>query len=99
MNPISKRRVLDFIEKYPAASVSLLAWYKAVQKCPARDLPSLKETFGAVDYVRPNYYVFNVGGNKYRVIAEINFDRQKMFIRHICTHEEYDEWTRKNRGK
>lgn len=99
MRVLSKPTITEFCKKHTAASSSLLPWYKLAMKCKASDLEILKETFASVDYVRPRHYVFNIGGNNYRVIAEINFVLQKMFIRHICTHEEYDEWTRKNRGK
>jgi mRNA interferase HigB len=38
------------------------------------------------------YYVFDIGGNKYRVITAIHFDQQKLFVRHVFTHKEYDKW-------
>lgn len=82
-----------------AAKSSLQTWYTLALKCKAEDPERLKQTFGTVDYVPPKFYVFDVGGNNYRVVAAIHFERQKMFIRHVFTHKEYDEWTRKNRRK
>jgi mRNA interferase HigB len=99
MRVISKTALDEFFDQHPAAKSSIQAWYTLALKCQADDLASLKKTFGTVDYVPPQYYIFDVGGNNYRVIAAIHFDRQKLFIRHVLTHKEYDEWTRKNRKR
>jgi len=99
MRVISKTPIEEFIDKHSAAENPLLTWYTLARKCQADDLASLKMTFGSVDYVSPKFYVFNVGGNNFRIVATIHFDRQTMFIRHVGTHKEYDEWTRKNRRK
>ena len=40
-----------------------------------------------------DFYVFDIGGNKYRVIAAIHFNRQMLFIRYVFTHAEYDQWS------
>ena len=48
----------------------------------------VKQAFNTADYVAP-YIVFDIGGNKYRLIAEINFGRRVLFIRRIMTHKEY----------
>ncbi|MBN3724021.1 type II toxin-antitoxin system HigB family toxin [Burkholderia sp. Ac-20379] len=99
MRVISKTAVDEFIAKHPVTKSSLQIWYTLALKCKADDLASLKKTFGTVDYVPACFYVFNVGGNKCRVVAAIHFDRQKLFIRHVLTHKEYDAWTGKNRKK
>jgi len=39
-----------------------------------------------------NYYVFDIGGNKYRIVAAIHFDHQKLYVLHVYTHKEYDKW-------
>ena len=99
MRVLSKQAVDEFNRKHPAARSSLLTWYTLARTCKASDLAALKQTFGSVDYVSPKHYVFDVGGNNYRVVAAIHFDRQKLFIRHVFTHKEYDEWTEANRRK
>ena len=48
----------------------------------------VKQTFNTADFIAP-YVVFDVGGNRYRLIAEINFGRRMLFIRGIMTHKEY----------
>ncbi|OTP80603.1 hypothetical protein PAMC26510_01395 [Caballeronia sordidicola] len=49
----------------------------------------MKRTFNTVDYVAP-FTVFDVGGNKYRVITDIHYNRKKVYIRYVLTHAEYD---------
>ena len=50
--------------------------------------PRLRKVFTSADWVKP-YVIFDIAGNKYRLIAEINFRSQTLFIRHILTHQEY----------
>jgi len=44
--------------------------------------------FGSADWVKP-YVIFNMNGNKFRLIAEVNYRSQTLFIRYILTHQEY----------
>ena len=58
-----------------------------------RNLAELKQTFGGVDMVpvkQKNFYVFNIGGNKYRLVAAVHFNTQMLFIRHVLTRAAYD---------
>jgi mRNA interferase HigB len=56
----------------------------------------LRETFASADYV-DGLTVFNIGGNKYRLIASIHYNRRKVYIRNVLTHAEYDRETWKRR--
>jgi mRNA interferase HigB len=64
-------------------------FYQKLSRVQPANLAELKLTFPSVDLVG-KCYVFNVGGNKYRVIARIHFNRQMAFIRFVLTHREYD---------
>ncbi len=58
-----------------------------------QNLAELKRTFASVDMValnRRDFYVFNIGGNKFRLVAAIHFNTQRLFVRHILTHAEYN---------
>jgi mRNA interferase HigB len=55
-----------------------------------RHLAELKKTFGAADYVKP-YTVFNISGNRYRLVAFVDYELQAVSVEHVLTHEEYDE--------
>jgi mRNA interferase HigB len=43
-----------------------------------------------VDFLRQNVTVFDIGGNKYRLVVSMRYDWEKVFIRHVVTHKEYD---------
>lgn len=74
--------------------MSLKAWFKATSKGSFKNLAELKRVFSSADYVpigKKEFYVFNIGGNKYRLIAAIHFNTQRLFVRHVLTHREYDQ--------
>jgi len=57
----------------------------------AGDFSALKRVFNSVDWVK-GYIVFDVGGNKYRVVTDVVFRSQTVFIKHVFTHGEYNLW-------
>jgi mRNA interferase HigB len=91
MRVISNKALVDFAAQYPDANVPLQAWRKLVEASVFRSFAQLKATFGAVDRVG-DFYVFDIGGNKFRLIAAVHFDRQMLFVRAVFTHKEYDKW-------
>lgn len=98
MHIISKKALEGFWEKHPGAKSPLEAWYRIVSSTGFASLVDLKRTFNSVDYVPP-YTVFDVGGNNFRLIAVIHYNRQKLYIREVFTHAEYDRWNKVNRSK
>ncbi len=70
--------------------------YRLMKRGRYRNFAELKATFGSVDKVGP-VYVFDIGGNKLRLVAAVHFNTGKVFIRHVLTHGEYDlgAWKRK----
>lgn len=97
MHIISKKKVVEFIEKHPPSKGSLESWYKIVSKNDYKSTNELKKHFGSVDYV-DGLFVFNISGNHFRLIAAIHFNRNKHYIREILTHSEYDKekWKKEN---
>jgi mRNA interferase HigB len=76
------------------AEAPLASWFKAASRGSFKSLAELKQTFQSVDYVSARskgFYVFNIGGNKCRLIAAIHFNTQKLFIRFVLTHAQYDK--------
>lgn len=103
MRVISRRALRDFWETYPQAKAPLSAWFRVMEHGSFSDFNALKTAFGAADYLAP-YTIFDVGGNKFRVIAAVHYDRRRVYVRHVFTHADYDQWSyemRKNskRGK
>ena len=88
---IAKRAINEFIERYPPSAKAMLDWYLKTKQSDWTNFAELKKAFGATDSVGNGLYVFNVGGNKYRLIARIIFRTRTVFIRLIGTHKEYDK--------
>lgn len=99
MRVIAKSTLLAFADKYPAALEKMLSWHKTMEACEAKDFTELKLTFGSADYVPKKFTVFDIGGNEYRLVTVIHYNTQKVFLRFVGTHREYDKWTKENRGK
>lgn len=90
MHIISRKRLREFWEKDDRSQMPLDEWYRRIKRLKANDLADLRQTFPQADLVG-KCIVFNVGGNKYRVITKIDFQRQITFIRFVLTHAEYDK--------
>lgn len=91
MRVISDTPLRDFCAEHPDAHDAVWAWRQIVVTGYFPDFASLRQTFNSVDKVG-EYCVFNIGGNKYRLIAAIHFNRQMLFVRHLLTRKEYDKW-------
>jgi len=90
MHIITRLRLVVFWEKHPDAKTSLLLWYKLIITASWKNFAKVREVFSSADQVG-NLTVFNIGGNKYRLITLIDYTHQKVFIRHVLTHAEYDQ--------
>ncbi len=96
MHIVTKKALKKFYEIYPDAENPLLRWFRVLSKTDYSNFSELKSLFSnSVDKVGDKM-VFNIAGNKYRLIASIHFNRKKVYIRHILTHSEYDKgsWKR-----
>jgi mRNA interferase HigB len=91
MRVISNKTLLAFSAMHTEAAKPLQLWRKAVEAKSYANFAALKAVFGAVDKAG-DFYVFDLGGNKYRLIAAIHFNRQMLFVRHVFTHKQYDRW-------
>ncbi len=90
MHIITRLRLVEFWEKHPDSKISLLLWYKLTMTANWQNLVELRKVFSAADQVG-NFTIFNIGGNKYRLIVFIDYTYQKVFIRHVFTHADYDK--------
>jgi len=91
MHIITRKALLDFVEDRRIDGAPFDAWYKIVDKGHFPNFASLKKAFNSVDAVG-DFHVFDISGNKYRIVAAIHFNRQKLYVRHVFTHAEYDKW-------
>lgn len=90
MHIITRKRLNDFAKTHPTDKTSLVRWYKLVKKANVASFAELKGTFPDADKVG-ELTVFNIGGNNVRLIAAIHYNRQKVYIRAVLTHAEYDQ--------
>lgn len=89
MRVISNRRLVAFSEQFPDADEALQAWRKIIEKSEIEHFAQLKAMFNSVDLVGGKF-VFDIRGNRYRLVCGINFKTQCCYIREVMTHTEYD---------
>lgn len=90
---ISRKKFREFVEDHPGAAQDsdvFLRWCKVVEQALWTDFSDVRETFSTASHVGDRV-VFNVGGGKYRVVAQIDYQFAKVVIRHVLTHAEYDK--------
>jgi mRNA interferase HigB len=90
MHVISRKRLNNFAENYPDTKTALARWYRIMTRASYVSFAELREDFPHADQVG-RLTVFNVGGNKCRVVAAVHYNRGKVYIRAVLTHSEYDE--------
>jgi mRNA interferase HigB len=86
---ITRRRLVDFWEIHPEVRVPLQHWFAIIRQTDYASFTALRATFPSADQVE-RFTVFNVGGNKFRLITVIHYNRKKVYVRHVLTHAEYD---------
>jgi len=94
MRVISKRTLREFWQSSPSykdAKLSLEAWHEEALKAIWKTPQEIKMKFRSASILKNNRVVFNIAGNKYRLIVSIDYKRQACFIRFIGTHKHYDE--------
>jgi len=87
---LSRRKLREFWTARPESMVPLDRWYRTAKRARWATFADVRRTFGSADLVG-DYVVFNVGGNKYRIIAAFHFDRGFLYVRHVLTHADYDK--------
>ena len=92
MHVITIGRLREFWEAGHADSEQpLRAWHKEAEKADWQCWADIKRTYPSADAPGNGRVVFNIGGNKYRLIVKVDYEWKKVFIRRLCTHAEYDQ--------
>lgn len=81
----------EFIKKYPISSSALIRWVRVVKAAQWKNFSELRLTFPSADYV-DSYVVFNIGGNKFRLVAVVVFSAEVVTVVKVMTHEKYNRW-------
>jgi mRNA interferase HigB len=89
MRIIKRGALVQFWRGHPDAKSSLESWYAVVRRADWKTPAELKQVYSNADLVGRRT-VFNIAGNKYRLIARVNYQTQRVFVLYILTHVEYD---------
>lgn len=90
MHVITKRRLREFWTRHPDAERPLRAWLGIVSRARYADPHQLRRDFPVASLLGRRVTVFNVAGNRYRLVATVRYDLGRVYIRHVLTHAEYD---------
>lgn len=90
MHVISRKKLLDAATRHAGISAPLDSWYRIAKKAGWRSLEEVREVFPSADGVE-KFTVFNIKGNTFRLIVEINYKTGRIYVRHVLTHAEYDK--------
>jgi mRNA interferase HigB len=87
---ISRKKLVEAAVKHGDLAGPLDVWFRVAKQASWQKLNDLRRTWAKTDQVG-NCTVFNIKGNEFRLIAWVNYKSQKIFIRHVLTHAEYDK--------
>lgn len=89
-NIINRKAILEYCNKYPTARLALLLWYQKVSKSGYLHFNDLKKSFPDASLVGDDRVIFNIMGNKFRLIVRIVFVYKVIQVKWFGTHKEYD---------
>ena len=90
MRIISRRFLRDFWEKHPDATIPLKTWFHDVERAEWNSPSDIKEIYRNASFVTNNRVVFNIKGNRYRLVVVVVYQHGVVYIRFVGTHEEYN---------
>lgn len=91
MRIISKKALIDYWSKVPAAKSELNAWHAEAKDADWATPTDVKAKYGNASILKGGRVVFNICGNKHRLIVRINYDYRTVYVRFVGTHKEYDQ--------
>ena len=91
MHIISRKPLREFSEKHPPAKTPLDTWFSEVSRAEWTSFADVRATYRSADVVAGNRVIFNIGGNKYRLVVKVAYNCGKVFVRFVGTHAEYDK--------
>ncbi|RON01151.1 type II toxin-antitoxin system HigB family toxin [Pseudomonas brassicacearum] len=90
MRVITEKRIWEAKEQWPHSANALDQWYRQVKRNSPGDFAAMKAMFPATDKVEA-FHVFDIGGNKLRLIAVVHYAAQRLYIKQVLDHREYDK--------
>ena len=97
MRIITRRTLREFWERHPQAHAPLAAWHKNAKLAEWRNFAEVRADYNSADY-RGQLTIFDIGGNKYRLVAYVRYTSEtnigRVWVRHVFTHAQYDGWSK-----
>lgn len=91
MQIIARRTLKEFWDRHPQAEAPLEAWYAQVKSASWQSPADIKREFGStVDFIADNRVIFDIGGNKYRLIVHVAYRFKRVLVKFVGTHRDYD---------
>ena len=87
---IAKRTLREFWERHPDAEQPLVDWYKETRRADWHSPIQVRERYADASIISGNRVVFNIKGNTYRLVVNVDYQYQTVYIRFIGAHAEYD---------
>lgn len=91
MRIISRKPLKAFYEKHPLAKSPIESWYGEVKAANWQSFADIRKIYRSADVVTGNRVIFNIGGNKYRLVVKVAYRTQIVYIKFIGTHKDYDK--------
>lgn len=91
MRVIARRTLREYGERVPEAKAQLDAWYHEARAANWEMPSDIKEKYASASILKAGRVVFNIAGNRFRLVVSINFETSIVYIRFIGTHKEYDD--------
>lgn len=91
MHIISRKPLREFSKKHPPAKTPLDTWFADVSRAEWSSFADIRAAYGSADVVAGNRVIFDIGGNKYRLVVKVAYNCGKVFVRFVGTHAEYDK--------
>ena len=95
MHVITSKKLREFWQDHPDAETPLRAWLREAENSSWENFAAVRKSYPHADLVG-HLTVFNVGGNKYRLVVAVHHNRNTIYVRHVLTHRGYDKGAWKN---
>ena len=90
MRIIARRTLREFWEKHRDAEQPLKSWFREAARATWDGPSDIKRSYSHASFLKGNRVIFNIGGNKYRLVAHVNYTYRVLYIRYVGTHADYD---------
>ena len=91
MRIIARRTLREFCERHRTVEQPLKSWYREADQATWDGPSDIKRRYRHASFLKGNRVIFNVGGNKYRLVVHVNYAYRVLYIRYVGTHADYDQ--------